>query len=90
MRWVASITEEVNPRSAKRPSKTNGRLANSGLTSLLKEATGVLAEHATMFYGDDVLLSGKHIQMPQHAGQTGHHDLENLLRNQGIRNSKEW
>ena len=37
---VASITKEVNPRLAKRPLKTNGRLANRGLTSLVKEATG--------------------------------------------------
>ena len=37
--WVASFTKEVNPRLAKRPLKTNGRLANLELTSLLKEAT---------------------------------------------------
>ena len=37
---VASFTQEVNPRLAKRPLKTNGRLANLGLTSLVKEATG--------------------------------------------------
>ena len=37
---VASFTEEVHPRLAKRPLKTNGRLANHGLTSLVKEATG--------------------------------------------------
>ena len=36
---VASFTKEVNPRLAKRPLKTNGRLANRGLTSLVKEAT---------------------------------------------------
>ena len=36
---VASFTEEVNQRLAKRPLKTNGRLANRGLTSLVKEAT---------------------------------------------------
>ena len=39
-RPVASFTKEVNPRLAKRPLKTNGRLANRGLTSLVKEATG--------------------------------------------------
>ena len=37
---VASFTKEVNPRLAKRPLKTNGRLANRGLTFLVKEATG--------------------------------------------------
>ena len=37
---VASFTKEVNPRLAKRPLKTNGRLANLGLTTLVKEATG--------------------------------------------------
>ena len=37
---VASFTKEVNRRLAKRPLKINGRLANSQLTSLVKEATG--------------------------------------------------
>ena len=37
---VASFTKEDHPRLAKRPLKTNGRLANRGLTSLVKEATG--------------------------------------------------
>ena len=36
---VASFTKEINPRLAKRPLKINGRLANRGLTSLVKEAT---------------------------------------------------
>ena len=36
---VAFFTEEVNPRLAKRPLKTNGRLANRWSTSLVKEAT---------------------------------------------------
>ena len=36
---VASFTKEVNPRLAKLPLKTNRRLANRGLTSLVKEAT---------------------------------------------------
>ena len=36
---VASFTKEVNPQLAKRPLKTNGRLANLELTSLVKEAT---------------------------------------------------
>ena len=36
---VALFTKDVKPRLAKRPLKTNGRLANRGLTSLVKEAT---------------------------------------------------
>ena len=36
---VASFTKEVNPRLAKHPLKTNGRLANLELPSLVKEAT---------------------------------------------------
>ena len=39
-RTVASLTKEVNPRLAKRPLIFNGSLANRGLTSLVKEATG--------------------------------------------------
>ena len=38
---MASFIKEVNPWLAKRPLKTHGRLANLGLTSLVKEATGV-------------------------------------------------
>ena len=38
---VASFTKEANPWLAKCPLKTNGRLANHGLTSLIKEATGI-------------------------------------------------
>ena len=34
-----SFTKEVKPRLAKRPLKSNGRLANRELTSLVKEAT---------------------------------------------------
>ena len=41
MPYVASFTKGVKPRLAKRPLKTNGRLANRGLTSLVKEANGV-------------------------------------------------
>ena len=36
---MASFTKEVNPRLAKRPLVFNGRLANRGLTTLVKEAT---------------------------------------------------
>ena len=39
---VACFTKEVNPWLAKRPLKTNGRLANHGLTSLAKQATGLI------------------------------------------------
>ena len=38
---VASFTKEVNPRLVKRPLNINGRLAERGLTSLVKEATVV-------------------------------------------------
>ena len=37
---MASFTKEVNPRLAKRPLVFNGRLANRGLTSLIKEVNG--------------------------------------------------
>ena len=37
---VASFTKQVNPRLAKCPLKTNGRLANLELASSVKEATG--------------------------------------------------
>ena len=43
---VASFTQEVNPRLTKRPLVFNGRLANRGLTFLVKEATGVSDETA--------------------------------------------
>ena len=36
---VASFTTELNSRLAKRPLVFNGRLADCGLTSLVKEAT---------------------------------------------------
>ena len=39
---MASFTKELHPWLAKRPLKTNGRLANCGLTSLIKGATGGL------------------------------------------------
>ena len=38
---VASFTKEVNPQLAKRLLVFNGRLAIRGLTSLVKEATGI-------------------------------------------------
>ena len=44
---VASFTKEVNPQLAKCPLVLNGRLANHGLTSLVKEAT----VHYQLFMG---------------------------------------
>ena len=38
---VASFIKEVYSRLTKRPLVFNGRLANHGLTHLVKEATGV-------------------------------------------------
>ena len=38
---VTSFAKEVNWRLAKCPLKTNGRLANRQLASLVKEATGL-------------------------------------------------
>ena len=49
MATVAPFTMEVNPRLAKRPLKTNGRLANRGSTSLVKEATVVSGGYSTCF-----------------------------------------
>ena len=44
---------EVNPRLAKRPLETNGRLANLELTSLVKEATvDFLKLYADRLYPD--------------------------------------
>ena len=39
---VACFTKEVNPRLAKHPLETNGRLANRGLTSLVKQAEAAM------------------------------------------------
>ena len=44
---VASFTKEVNSRLAKRPLVFNGRLANRGLNSLVKEANGGYAGNYT-------------------------------------------
>ena len=61
---VASLTKEVNSGLAKCPLVFNRRLANRGLTSLVKEATGVsftdkrsteimawICNHIHVFYG---------------------------------------
>ena len=42
---VACFAKEVNPWLAKRPLVFNGRLANHGLTSLVKQATGGCLPH---------------------------------------------
>ena len=49
MSAVASLTYEVNLRLAKRPLKSNGRLAYRGLTSIVKEAFGDLYQVTTQF-----------------------------------------
>ena len=45
---MASFAKEDNPGLAKRPWKINGRLANRGITSLVKETTGALLIHCTV------------------------------------------
>ena len=47
---MASFTKEVNPQLAKCPLKTNGCLANRGLTSSVKEATGCRASRTHTVY----------------------------------------
>ena len=46
---VTSFTKEVNLRLAKRSLKANGRLANRGFTSFVKEATGRYGSSACIF-----------------------------------------
>ena len=53
---VASFTKEVDPRLAKRPLVFNGRLANHGLTSLVKEATGGQKDFSQMTSQTDGLV----------------------------------
>ena len=54
---MSSFTQEVNPRLAKRQLKTNGRLANLGLTSLVKEATGIrTVSWKKLSYKNDIVL----------------------------------
>ena len=50
--FVASFTKEVKPQLAKGPLFFNGRLANRGLTPLVKEATGGwgLTHHIWLMY----------------------------------------
>ena len=65
---MAYFTKEVYPRLAKRQLKTNGRLANRGLTSLVKEAIGKLAntsrlmkKKTCLLYKEDFVLRFKKI-----------------------------
>ena len=53
---VASFTKEVDPRLAKRPLVLNGRLANHGLTFLVKEATGGQKDFSQMTSQTDGLV----------------------------------
>ena len=46
--YLTSFTEEVSPRLAKSPLKTNGRLAHPELTFLVKEATHISKRSAAM------------------------------------------
>ena len=53
----AVFTKEVSPQLAKRPLKTNGRLANRGLTSFVKEATGRYT-HSDIMRDDGLVVPG--------------------------------
>ena len=48
----ANLVKKINQRIAKRPLNTNGRLADRGLTSLVKEATGI---HVINLYSSGLL-----------------------------------
>ena len=48
--WPLSYTKEVNQRFVKLPLKTNGRLGNHWLTSLVKEATGNKVQSCMLDY----------------------------------------
>ena len=54
---------EVNPRLAKHPLVFNGRLANRGLTSLVKESTwpATANDSLTSNYLDENYFDGHHI-----------------------------
>ena len=71
---VASFTKEVNPRLAKRPLKTNGRLANLELTSLVKEATGVDELNPHLYHGAS--FQNPTIELP-HTGIINHNKIIN-------------
>ena len=67
---VASFTEDVNPRLAKRTLKTNGRLANRWLTSLVKEATDIYI-YLYLFFCSEM----PRIQMDPHYTRTPNGEL---------------
>ena len=46
---VTSFNKKVNPQLAKRPLKTNGRLSNRGLTSLVRDHSGMFTVTASSF-----------------------------------------
>ena len=46
---MASFIKEVNPRLAKRPLKTHGRLANRGLTSLALKINNACAVYGANY-----------------------------------------
>ena len=54
---LGSLTKEVNPWLGKRPLKTNGRLANRGLTSSVKEATGITFSEHSVLQGPTEIVS---------------------------------
>ena len=73
---MASFTKEVNPRLAKCPLVFNGRLANRGLNSVLKEPTVIWGDmtrtielkhsmhcHKPLMYGP--LQNGSHVVAPK-------------------------
>ena len=77
---VASFTKEVNLRLAKRPLKTNGRLANRRLTSLVKEATGKLSgEHVIWTTVKSYLSALELIFIRCWFSQSWHRSLQCLL-----------
>ena len=71
---VASFTKEVNPRLAICPLKTNGRLANLELTSLVKEATKVIELNPHLYCG--VSFLNPTIELP-HTGIINHNKIIN-------------
>ena len=67
---VASFTKEVNPWLTKRPLTTNGRLANRGLTSSVKEATDVINGLTDSFHHEQY-FQGQH-NSQHHRGRMMH------------------
>ena len=61
-RSVASFTKIVNPRLAKRLLKTNGRLANHGLSFLVIEGTDVRGWYSSTLYSD-IFIAQNYLQL---------------------------